>query len=116
MANQTQNSSKESELHQKQMSEILQSLPVQIRSAEFAQALEENSNLALEWCWVATKVTHPLEAAYCYHKALVIWPESQEAKQALATLEAARTDSNAPSVPAKSGRIFGFGRQMRSAQ
>ena len=115
MANQAQSSSKDIEIHQNRMNEILQTLSAQSRSAEFARALVENSNLEMEWRWVATTVSSALEAEYCYHQALVIWPESQEAKQGLAALKTAPT-GNTEQSPTKTGTIFGFGRQAHSTR
>lgn len=101
--------------HQRRMREILETLPTQNQSAEFARALVDNSHWEVEWLWVASQVSSPLEAEYSYRKALVIWPESQGAKQGLAALQSTAGGNGASTPSITSGRMGGLGQQVRSA-
>ena len=57
------------------------------RAAElFAQALQENSNLELDWLWYAANMTGAFERRYCLNRALAINPDSSLARSALAKL------------------------------
>lgn len=52
----------------------------------FAQAVQESSNLELDWLWYATQMTDVAEQRYCLLQALEINPESEMARRALANL------------------------------
>ncbi len=52
----------------------------------FAQALNEDSNLELDWLWYATKMTSNAQRRVCFQRALQINPDSEAAKRALVTL------------------------------
>jgi hypothetical protein len=57
------------------------------RSARlFAQALQENSNLELDWLWYAANMSRDIERRYCLQRALEINPHSSLASSALAKL------------------------------
>jgi hypothetical protein len=45
-------------------------------AALFAQALYDDSNLELDWHWLATQVTRTVERRYCLQKALYINPHN----------------------------------------
>jgi hypothetical protein len=64
----------------------------------FAQAVRDNSNLELDWLWLATQVTRDAERRYCLERALVINPHSAAAREALATLP--RSAAPTADVPA----------------
>jgi hypothetical protein len=51
--------------------------------AIYAQALRDNSNLALDWLWAATQVKSASQRAYCLDRALTIDPASVPALEAL---------------------------------
>jgi hypothetical protein len=58
-----------------------------IRAAQlFAQALQEESNLELDWLWYAVNMTTDVQRRYCFRRALAINPDSELAKRALAQL------------------------------
>ena len=52
----------------------------------FAQALNEDSNLELDWLWYATKMTTTAQRRVCFQRALQINPHSEGAKRALVML------------------------------
>ena len=57
------------------------------RSAElFVAALRDDSNIEMDWLWLATKVVREHERRYCLKRALLINPHSEIAKRGLATL------------------------------
>ena len=62
--------------------------PVKVARAAalFAQALNEDSNLELDWLWYATQMTSNAQRQVCYERALQINPNSGSAQRALATL------------------------------
>lgn len=55
-------------------------------AALFAEAVRDNSNLELDWLWLATQVRDDERRRFCYAKALHINPACEEARRALATL------------------------------
>ena len=52
----------------------------------FAQALQEDSRLELDWLWFASKMTSSAHQRYCLRRALEINPASETARRALAKL------------------------------
>ncbi len=68
---------------------VLPQAPVR-PSALLAQALEEGSNLELDWIWYAAQLSALDERRYCLERARYINPASEEAHWALAALETAR--------------------------
>jgi hypothetical protein len=57
------------------------------RSAHlFAQALREDSNLAMDWLWYAAQIADDAKRHYCVERALAINPDSELGKRALAEL------------------------------
>jgi hypothetical protein len=52
----------------------------------FAQALRDNSNLELDWLWLATKVLTDGQRAYCLRRAQRISPRSMFAQRGFALL------------------------------
>ena len=48
--------------------------------------LREDSNLEMDWLWLATKVSADGQRAYCLHRALLINPQSHLAQRGLAKL------------------------------
>lgn len=52
----------------------------------FIQGLREDSNLEMDWLWLATRVTSAGERRYCLQRALAINPESRLARRGLAQL------------------------------
>jgi hypothetical protein len=52
----------------------------------FAQALRDDSNLEMEWLWLATKVLTDGQRAYCLRRALGINPRSALARRGFALL------------------------------
>jgi hypothetical protein len=81
--------------------------PVEIPLAEatradlFAQALHEDSNLELDWLWVAAQVTRDVERRYCLQRALTINPHSTIARRQLLALRVAMAASATPQVAAR---------------
>lgn len=53
----------------------------------FLQGLRENSNLEMDWLWLATQVGCDAERRYCLRRALAINPESRLARRGLAHLQ-----------------------------
>jgi hypothetical protein len=62
--------------------------PVRLPGAAgpFAEALREDSNLAMDWLWWATRVTSPADRRHCLERALRIDPRCDEARAELAAL------------------------------
>jgi hypothetical protein len=54
-------------------------------------AIEEDSNLAMDWLWYAEQVISENERAYCLQKALFIDPKSDLARQKLAEMRRVST-------------------------
>ncbi len=52
----------------------------------FIQAIDDDSNLEMDWLWLATKVTSNSQRQYCLQRALHINPHSGPAKRGLAQL------------------------------
>ncbi|MDQ2996446.1 MAG: hypothetical protein M3R61_05240 [Chloroflexota bacterium] len=52
----------------------------------FAQALQEHSNLEMDWLWYAANMPSIAERRYCLQRALTINPHSDLARSALAKL------------------------------
>lgn len=63
---------------------VAESRPV--TAALFAEALRANSNLELDWLWLATRVSSNEERRHCYLKALAINSESVLALEGLRSL------------------------------
>lgn len=57
-----------------------------VASELFAQAVRENSNLELDWLWLATRVSSAAEQRYCYQQALAINPDCEWARRALSSI------------------------------
>lgn len=55
-------------------------------AALFAQAIHEDSNLELDWLWLAAQVTRDVERRYCLQRALTINPHSEIARRQLLAL------------------------------
>ena len=53
----------------------------------FLQGLRENSNLEMDWLWLATRVSSDGQRRYCLRRALTINPESRLAKRWLSCLQ-----------------------------
>ncbi len=49
----------------------------------FMQALQEGSNLEIDWLWLATKVSSTAQRRYALQRALRINPRSARAKRGL---------------------------------
>jgi hypothetical protein len=77
----------EQELRPEQRQMLAIPAPVPERDDEaaalFAQAVQENSNLEMDWLWLASRVTGTYERGYCLRKALAINPSSELARSAL---------------------------------
>jgi hypothetical protein len=71
-------------------------------STLFAQAMRDNSNLELDWLWLAAQVTQVHEQQDCYARALYINPASEPARQGLRRL-AARPRTAAPVLARSAG-------------
>jgi len=54
---------------------------------ELAQVLRDDSNLEMDWLWLATKVESNWLRRYCLQRALLINPHSALAKRGLAQLK-----------------------------
>lgn len=67
-------------------------------AALFAEAVRANSNLELDWLWLASRVTGDFERDFCLRKALQINPDSELARRELAALE--RWEPARPLIPA----------------
>ena len=55
-------------------------------SAFSLQMLREDSNLEMDWLWVATQVNSDGQRAYCLRRALAIHPESRLARRGFGQL------------------------------
>ncbi len=53
----------------------------------FLLGLREDSNLEMDWLWLATQVSCDAERRYCLQRALAITPESRLARRWLAHLQ-----------------------------
>lgn len=53
----------------------------------FQQALQENSNLVMDWLWYAVNVSSDVERLYCLGRALQIDPRSRAANDALRAVQ-----------------------------
>lgn len=69
-----------------------------VAAALFAEAVRANSNLELDWLWLASRVTGAFERDFCLRKALQINPTSELARRELAALE--RGEAARPIIPA----------------
>lgn len=67
----------------------------------FGQAVQEDSNLEMDWLWLATKVRSNAQQRYALERALRINPRSAMAKRGLAQLS--REVSMAGKTPAHTG-------------
>jgi hypothetical protein len=52
----------------------------------FAQALRDNSNIAMDWLWLFSQVSSAAEQRYCLDRALAIDPHSEIARSLRAKL------------------------------
>ena len=52
----------------------------------FLQGLREDSNLEMDWLWLASRVSEDGQRRYCFRRALAINPESHLAQRGLAQL------------------------------
>lgn len=52
----------------------------------FIQGLREDSNLEMDWLWLASKVADKDQGRYCFRRALAINPESLPAQRGLERL------------------------------
>jgi hypothetical protein len=52
----------------------------------FIQGLREDSNLEMDWLWLASRVSDDGQRRYCFRRALAINPESHLAQRGLAQL------------------------------
>ncbi len=59
------------------------------RAALFAQMLHDDSNLELDWLWLAAQVTRDVERRYCLQRALTINPHGEIARRQLLALRVA---------------------------
>ncbi|HMQ31400.1 MAG TPA: hypothetical protein PKD53_11775 [Chloroflexaceae bacterium] len=64
--------------------------PWEDNGALFAEAVRANSNLELDWLWLAARVRDEEQRRFCYQKALHINPACEEAWRALAAMAPAR--------------------------
>jgi hypothetical protein len=53
----------------------------------FLQGLREDSNLEMDWLWLATRVSSDGQRRYCLQRALTIHPESHLARRGLSHLQ-----------------------------
>jgi hypothetical protein len=52
----------------------------------FISGLREDSNLEMDWLWLASRVSEDGQRRYCFRRALAINPESHLAQRGLAQL------------------------------
>jgi 7-cyano-7-deazaguanine synthase in queuosine biosynthesis len=57
-------------------SRIAPELSGYVHSARFTEALRDNSNLAMDWLWLASQLDDALERQYCVKRAHYIDPDS----------------------------------------
>ncbi|MBZ0315622.1 MAG: hypothetical protein K8L91_04320 [Anaerolineae bacterium] len=72
-------------------------------SALFLQAVQQDSNLEMDWWWVIQRVSSPAERAYCLEKILHINPANKTAQRELKALQNQPT-----SAPIAAPRGFGW--------
>jgi hypothetical protein len=75
-------------------------------SAFFAERLQENSNLEMEWLWAAGEVTSPEEKRYCLLRALYINPDNRDTQGALEAMEREQHALEAIGRPRLSFRLW----------
>lgn len=65
-----------------------QTAPIDQTSSDtlFMEGLRENSNLEMDWLWLANRVEDAGQQRYCFRRALAINPESRLAQRGLARL------------------------------
>jgi hypothetical protein len=63
---------------------------VQHISALLVQAIDEGSNLELDWLWYAKQMNSSAERSYCLARALHINPDNRATQRELAALRATR--------------------------
>lgn len=65
-----------------------QTAPIDQTSSDrlFMEGLRENSNLEMDWLWLASKIDDAGKQRYCFRRALAINPESRLAQRGLARL------------------------------
>jgi ABC-type antimicrobial peptide transport system ATPase subunit len=68
--------------------------PINITSAVIQQALQEDSNRAMDWLWYAEHITNASEKRYCLERALHIDPKNIQAAQQIKLLDAQQKRSN----------------------
>jgi hypothetical protein len=91
MANQMQHS-KATQIHKARLDEITHVLINGfVMSDLFAAAFCANSNVEMDWLWLAAQVTNHVEREYCLYKALYINPQSTAARRGLVTLRSIRS-------------------------
>lgn len=56
-------------------------------SALFLQAVQQDSNLEMDWWWLIQRIGSPAERAYCLEKILHINPTNRVAQRELKALE-----------------------------
>jgi hypothetical protein len=61
----------------------------------FAEAVREDSNLAMDWLWYAEQMTSDAARRYCVERALAIDPDNELARRALVKLPPASTPDEA---------------------
>jgi hypothetical protein len=65
----------------------MSSSDIQTPSITLQQAINEDSNLEIDWLWFAEQMTDPAEIRYCLSRALYINPNSRAATAQLQALE-----------------------------
>jgi len=68
-------------------------------SSLFLQGLREDSNLELDWLWLATQLASQHEQRYCLLRALAINPHSELARRGLSLLPAFESSAVATGSP-----------------
>lgn len=78
-------------LHQQRetsVGQVMQTAPCEDTASDdpFIEALREDSNIEMDWIWVATRITSTLQRRYALERALQINPRSGAAKRGLKQL------------------------------
>ncbi|MBK9745544.1 MAG: hypothetical protein IPO91_02080 [Chloroflexi bacterium] len=70
-------------------------------SIDFVKALQEDSNMEVDWLFWASKLTSRDEQLYCLERALYIHPNSREAADALRQLSQTTQSAHRPALVAR---------------
>lgn len=77
----------------------------------FNQAVRNDSNLEMDWLWLAKAVSSDAEREYCFNKVLYINPLSIEARRELMALKEKRRQQATRRLPLVYPKFFATNRE-----